>query len=80
MNVEAEWDRIAAEHQMQRAIKAWLGPTGTARYVVSRTIPTVALDGVTPVLGYVVDGVLYIHPDRAALIEAAVAKLNGAGR
>lgn len=70
--VDAAWDEIAAEHQMQRAIAAWLGPRGTGRYVVSRTIPTTTLDGEAPLLGYVCDGVLYIHPDREPLLRAAV--------
>jgi hypothetical protein len=69
----AAWERHRADEQLQRAIDAWLGPTGTARYVVDRSIPTTTFDGTGQLLGYVYDGVLYVHPDREPLIKAALA-------
>jgi hypothetical protein len=66
---------VADEARFTRACRAWT----TGKYVVDRSIPTRCEnpDGsYSKSLGYVVDGVLYIHPDREPLIKAAVERLR----
>ena len=59
------------------AIDAWVAGR-FPRYVADPIVPAVVgrPDGTrVPVLGFVIDGVLYVHPDREPLVKAAIARV-----